>query len=82
MSLHVQLIKVEKVQDHPWIRAVGEFRVHGLRLRGLKLEEHPEGFRLTPPGRRIRGSWQSVFSVDDRGLQRQMLEAMLSHGGM
>jgi hypothetical protein len=81
-NMSVELVKLEKVPDHPWIRAVAEFRVYGLRLRGLKLEQHPEGWRLTPPGRRLRGGWQSVFSIDDRRLQQAMMEAMLHHGGV
>lgn len=77
----VQVRRVQKIHGHPWVRALVEVDWHGLRLRGLKLEEHAEGWRLCPPGRRIGGQWQSLFSIEDRQLERALLESLrLRHG--
>ena len=76
-----QVTRMEKIQGHPWVRAVAEIEWQGLRLRGLKLEEHPGGWRVSPPGRRIQGSWQSLFSITDRRLEQSLLESLrLRHG--
>ncbi len=76
-----QVMRMEKIHGHPWVRAVAEVEWHGLRLRGLRLEQHPEGWRLTPPGRRIQGAWQSLFSIQDRRLESALLESLrLRHG--
>lgn len=77
----LKLTRVEKIHGHPWIRAVAEIEVHGIRLRGIKLEEHREGWRVTPPGRRVQGCWQSLFSFADRQLETALLETLrLRHG--
>ena len=73
--------KMEKITGHPWVRAVAEIELQGVRLRGVKLEQHPNGWRVTPPGRRIQGIWQSLFSIQDRNLERALLESLrLRHG--
>jgi len=73
--------RMEKIHGHPWVRAVAEVELKGLRLRGLKLEEHAEGWRLTPPGRRVQGVWQTLFSIQDRRLEKALLESLrLRHG--
>lgn len=79
--MNVRVTKVEKINGHPWIRAIAEIEMEGVQLRGLKLEQHPEGWRLTPPGRKINGGWQTVFSIQDRRLQQTVLEMVrLRHG--
>lgn len=77
----VQVKRVQKIHGHPWVRALVEVDWHGLRLRGLKLEQHAEGWRLSPPGRRVDGHWQSLFSIQDRRLEQALLESVrLRHG--
>lgn len=73
--------KMEKISGHPWVRAVAEVDWHGVRLRGVRLEQHAEGWRISPPGRRVQGVWQSLFSIQDRRLEQQLLESLrLRHG--
>ncbi|MBX3167664.1 MAG: hypothetical protein KF760_09635 [Candidatus Eremiobacteraeota bacterium] len=73
--------KMEKISGHPWVRAVAEVDWYGIRLRGIRLEQHADGWRISPPGRRIQGMWQSLFSIQDRRLEQQLLESLrLRHG--
>lgn len=77
----IQITRMEAVHGHPWVRAVAEVEFQGLRLRGLKLEEHPEGWKVTPPGRRIQGRWQFLFSIQDPKLEKALLASLrLRHG--
>lgn len=76
----VKITRIERIQGHPWVRAVAEVDWHGVRLRGLKLEEHPQGWRLTPPGRKIQGQWQTLFTIQDPELERKLLEQLRHHG--
>ncbi len=77
----VSVRKMEKISGHPWVRAVAEVDWHGVRLRGIRLEQHAEGWRIAPPGRRIQGQWQNLFSIQDRRLEKELLESLrLRHG--
>ncbi|MFN8609606.1 MAG: hypothetical protein U0931_18850 [Vulcanimicrobiota bacterium] len=72
---------MHKIVGHPWVRAVAEVDWQGIRLRGIRLEQHREGWRLAPPGRRVQGIWQDLFSIQDRRLEQQLLESLrLRHG--
>ena len=68
--------RIEKIHGHPWVRAVVEVEWSGLILKGLKLEEHPQGWRLSPPGRKVAGGWQQIFRFLDARLEQQWLEEL------
>lgn len=77
----MKICRVEKIHGHPWIRAVAVVEWHGLQISGLKLEQHPEGWRLTAPGRRLNGEWQTLVRFTDRSVEQMLLEAVrLRHG--
>lgn len=72
----MKITRLEKVHGHPWIRAVAEVEFQGLQLRGLRLEEHAYGWKLTPPGRRIQGHWQDLFRITDRKVELALLNSL------
>lgn len=55
---------------------MAEVECNGFLLRGLKIEEHPQGWRLNPPGRKVAGAWQQVFQLCDRQLEARLLELL------
>ena len=73
------LCKIALIQavNHPIVKALVEVQIGGLRLRGVKLEQCPQGWQLTPPGRRVQGQWQLLFDFSDAQLRQLLLEAVL-----
>ncbi len=78
----VTIVNFKTVQRHPYVRAVADIQLHGLILRGIRIEQDSQGtLHLGFPGRKIRGNWQTLFepvSSQRKGMLLEHLSQKLS----
>ena len=64
--------------NHPRVVACADVAYAGVTLRGLRLERTQREFRLSTPGRKVRGRWQRMVDIDDPLVREQLTDVLVA----
>lgn len=75
MEIHVR--SLQRIKNFSHIRAVAEIEYGGIVFRGLKLEERDGRFQLASAGRKVNGSWQLVYELQNPDLAARLCQSVV-----
>lgn len=74
MKYELSIDRVNRVENHPYLKALADVNVGGFVLRGIKLEQARDGKMVVAfPGRKIQGSWQIICEARDEAVKERLL---------
>lgn len=74
---HINLIRLNRIDNHPYLRALADVTVGGFVIRGIKLEQARDGQLVVAfPGRKIQGRWQVICEAQDEAVKAHLLDLM------